>query len=220
MQLRFGEFALDGDTRQLLHRGVNQHLSRQGFELLRLLIENRPRALSKREIHERLWPDASFSEAALSSVVAEVRRALNETALREGFIKTAQSYGYGFKGEATQVEAFEVSDARIRCWIVWNTGQAGLIDGEHRLGRDADVDVWLDGPTISRHHARIRVSGDTATIEDLGSRNGTYLQGLRLTGSAPLADGDEIMLGSFALRFHRFEPVESAAAAHAEQPTN
>jgi DNA-binding winged helix-turn-helix (wHTH) protein len=214
MQLRFGEFTLDTDARQLRRDSADRHLSPQGIDLLRLLIEHRPRALSKREIHKRLWPDASFSEATLSSLVAEVRRALDETAMREGFIRTAHRYGYAFKGEATEVEPVEPArDDRIRCWIVWSTGQIGLRDGEHVLGREADVSVWLDRPTVSRYHAKIRVSSSGATIEDLGSRNGTYLQGLRLTGSAPLADGDEIVLGSFPVRFRDADPRVSVRPA-------
>jgi pSer/pThr/pTyr-binding forkhead associated (FHA) protein len=71
-----------------------------------------------------------------------------------------------------------------------------LKEGEHLLGRDSDVAVWLESPSVSRHHARIRVSGSDATIEDLGSKNGTYLHGERIATSTPLADGDEIRLGS------------------------
>jgi pSer/pThr/pTyr-binding forkhead associated (FHA) protein len=54
----------------------------------------------------------------------------------------------------------------------------------------------LESPTVSRHHARICVSGSGATIEDLGSKNGTYLHGERISAAASLVDGDEIRLGS------------------------
>jgi pSer/pThr/pTyr-binding forkhead associated (FHA) protein len=69
------------------------------------------------------------------------------------------------------------------------------------LGRDGDVAVWLESPSVSRHHARIRVSGTDATIEDLGSKNGTYLRGERLATPSPLTDGDEIRLGSVFVKF-------------------
>ena len=88
------------------------------------------------------------------------------------------------------------AEERARCWIVWEHGHVSLKDGDHLLGRDADVAVWLESPTVSRHHARIRVSGSDATIEDLGSKNGTYLRGERIATSTPLADGNEIRLGS------------------------
>ena len=68
------------------------------------------------------------------------------------------------------------------------------------LGRDGDVAVWLESPSVSRHHARIRVSGPDATIEDLGSKNGTYLRGERLVIPSALTDGDEIRLGSVLVK--------------------
>jgi DNA-binding winged helix-turn-helix (wHTH) protein len=213
MEFRFGDFTLDIDSRQLKRLGVDRHLSPKGFELLRLLVENRPRALSKQEIHEHLWPAVYVSEATLSSLVAEVRGALNETAVREGFIRTVHRFGYAFQGDATEVSPVALSrlDARIRCWIVWDSGQVGLKDGEHLVGRDGDVAIWLDSPTVSRHHARIRVSGDGTTIEDLRSKNGTFLHGERLSAPAPLVDGDEITLGSVPVKFRRIEPGLSTA---------
>jgi pSer/pThr/pTyr-binding forkhead associated (FHA) protein len=59
---------------------------------------------------------------------------------------------------------------------------------------------------VSRHHARIVVDGTAARLEDLGSKNGTFLRNQRLEGSHPLRDGDAIRLGLVALVFRRFEP--------------
>ena len=87
MQVRFGEFTLDTESRQLRQGNAERHLSPKAFELLRLLIENRPRALSKAELHERLWPSTFVSEATLSSLVAEVRDALGEKARRGRFVR-------------------------------------------------------------------------------------------------------------------------------------
>ena len=197
MQVHFGEFTLDTDSRQLLKGDVQRHLSPKAYELLRLLIDNRPRALSKAELHERLWPSTFVSESTLSSLVAEVRDALDEKAETARFVRTAHRFGYAFATTATISESrVSLADERARCWIVWEHGQVSLKEGEHLLGRDADVSVWLESPSVSRHHARIRVSGSDAIIEDLGSKNGTYLHGERIATSAPLADGDEIRLGS------------------------
>ena len=201
MQLRFGEFILDTERRQLLRSGAEQHLSPKAFELLRLLIENRPRALSKAEIHERLWPEVFVSEATLSSLMAEVRSALGESAQTGGFVRTVHRFGYAFEGEAAEVLGTHKPPDRARCWIVWEFGQVALADGEHLIGRAGDVAVWLESPTISRHHAKIRISGDQATVEDLASKNGTFLRSERLSASAPLTDGDEIRLGSIVVTF-------------------
>lgn len=202
MQVRFGEFILDTERRQLLRSGAEQHLSPKALELLRLLVEHRPRALSKAELHERLWPSVFVSEATLSSLVAEVRSALGENAQTGGFVRTAHRFGYAFEGDAADVSPQAIKPVdRVRCWIIWDFGQVALVDGEHLIGRDSDVTVWLESPTISRHHAKIRVSAEHVTIEDLASKNGTYLRSDRVLAPAPLADGDEIRLGSVLVKF-------------------
>ncbi len=204
MNVRFGEFTLDTGSRQLRQGDEERHLSPKGFELLRLLIENRPRALSKAELHERLWPATFVSEATLSSLVAEVREALGEQARGGQFVRTVHRFGYAFKGNATDLGSRpSSSDDRVRCWIVWDMGQVALKEGEHLLGRDGDVAVWLESPTVSRHHARIRLAGTDATIEDLDSKNGTYLRGERLVSPVPLTDGDEIRLGEVLVKFRQ-----------------
>jgi DNA-binding winged helix-turn-helix (wHTH) protein len=212
MTVRFGEFTLDTERRQLRQGEVGRHLSPKGFELLRLLIDNRPRALSKEELHGRLWPSTFVSEATLTSLVAEVRDALGEKARGVRFVRTVHRFGYAFDGPAADLSpAADAAPDRARCWIIWEFGQIALRDGVHLLGRDGDVAVWLESPTVSRHHARIRVSEAEATIEDLGSKNGTYLRGEPVATASPLADGDEIRLGSVLVKFRR--PSTGASTA-------
>jgi DNA-binding winged helix-turn-helix (wHTH) protein len=76
----FGPFTLDHESRQLLSGDDLQpvHLSPKAYELLHLLVDTRPRALAKSEIHERLWPSTFVSEATLASLVTELREALGE----------------------------------------------------------------------------------------------------------------------------------------------
>ena len=57
----------------------------------------------------------------------------------------------------------------------------------------------MNHKSISRRHARIVIGDDCATIEDLKSKNGTYLRGERLEAPMPLADGDSIRLGSLTV---------------------
>ena len=208
MRVRFGTFTVDSESRQLRQGDEERHLSPKAFDFLCLLLDNRPRALSKTEIHARLWPATFVSDATLTSLVAEVRSALSETAGDAVFVRTVHRFGYAFEGGVTELTlpARASSADLARCWIVWEWGQVALSDGEHLLGRDGDVAVWLESPTVSRHHARIRVNGLEATVEDLGSKNGTFLHGHRLTAPAPLADGDEISVGSVLVRFRRPEP--------------
>jgi len=69
------------------------------------------------------------------------------------------------------------------------------------LGRDADVAVPLSSPTVSRHHARIVITGAIAMLEDLGSKNGTYVRGQPVTSPVRLLDGDRIGIGVFEIVF-------------------
>lgn len=68
------------------------------------------------------------------------------------------------------------------------------------FGRDPSCDQVLDYPIISRRHACITRTGDTLTVEDLGSSNGTFVNGRRITHPVTVKPGDEISLGSYTFR--------------------
>src|SRR5205085_12150560 len=72
MRYDSGEIVVDGDARQLRVHGEAVHVSSKAFDLLCLLIENRPRALSKQQIHDRLWPDTFVGEASLPVLIREL----------------------------------------------------------------------------------------------------------------------------------------------------
>ena len=196
MQLRFGGYCVDAATRQLLHGTSEIPLSPKAFDLLQCLIENRPRALSKAELHNHLWPATFVTDAALTVIVAELRNALHDQAHAPVFIRTVRRFGYSFCGEISCV--VDASSTRS-CWVVWNGREIALHDGENIIGRDPGVTVRLDLPSVSRRHARIVVSSDGAVVEDLGSKNGTFLRNERTTGALRLADLDELQVGSARL---------------------
>jgi predicted component of type VI protein secretion system len=62
------------------------------------------------------------------------------------------------------------------------------------LGRDEECDVVIADRQVSRHHARIRLEGDKYVLEDMGSKNGTFVNGQELHEPHPLQDGDEIQI--------------------------
>jgi pSer/pThr/pTyr-binding forkhead associated (FHA) protein len=88
--------------------------------------------------------------------------------------------------------------------LIWGDREIALEEGENLLGRDPLSVACIDVASVSRHHARITVTGDQATIEDLDSKNGTYVRDRKLRGATPLADGDALRLGSVPLIFRRF----------------
>ena len=88
MAYTFGPFTLDPRTRQLLRNDEEVHLSLKAFDLLRFLIEDRARPIPREELHKRLWPSTFVLETNLASLVAEVRRALGDSADDPQYIRT------------------------------------------------------------------------------------------------------------------------------------
>jgi len=194
----FARYVLDTDTRTLDRAGEVIHVTPKAFELLQALVEGRPRVLAKAELTERLWPDTHVQEANLPNLVAEVRRALADDAREPRFVRTVHGFGYAFCGEAVEGRTSGVAeDERPFVYrLAWEGGRVSLAEGEYVLGRDAESIVPIEAETVSRRHARLRIAGGKAVLDDLGSHNGTFLRGQRLKGSAPIADGEEFRLGS------------------------
>jgi Tol biopolymer transport system component/DNA-binding winged helix-turn-helix (wHTH) protein len=101
VRICFGPFTLDLESRQLSNTGEEIHLEPKAFELLSALVIERPKALSKADLQERLWPGTFVAEANLSNLVAEIRAALGDPARAPKFVRTVHGFGYAFCGEAT-----------------------------------------------------------------------------------------------------------------------
>jgi len=200
MRVRFGDFVLDRATRQLLKNGEIRPLEPKAYALLDLLISRRPAAVSKQEIRDGLWPDTFVSESHLSSLAARVRGALDTGGDAPGFVRTVHGFGYAFAAEATEEESSR-RPQRAVAQIEWDRGVLPLMEGENVIGRGEEVAVRIDVEGVSRRHARIVADGGRFTLEDLGSKNGTYLREQRLTGPAALEDGDAFRLGRTVLVF-------------------
>lgn len=198
---RFGSFSLNAATRQLLHDDREVPLSPKAFQLLLLLVTGRDRAMSKQELHESLWPSTFVVDTNLASLIAEIRRLLDDDAARPRFVRTIHRFGYRFVAPVATSGAGSSVTSTAKHWLIWDAGQAPLAEGPNIIGRGASASVWLDAPGVSRHHARIHVRGDEAFIEDLGSKNGISVAGIPVTTPRRLADGDQIRLGSVVVTF-------------------
>jgi DNA-binding winged helix-turn-helix (wHTH) protein len=212
MRVAFEEFVLDTAMRQLFRSGTRVHLEPKALELLEVLIARRPQAVSKIEIQRALWPDTFVSESSLTGLVAQVRKALADDRRQERFLRTVHGFGYAFIGE---VAAGGGVEAAASARLVWEDAVFPLPPGDHVLGRSEEAQVRVDAPGVSRLHARVVVTDDGATIEDLASKNGTFVGEQRLAGPAALHDGDHIRLGRQLLVFRR---AGSAAPTWTESP--
>jgi len=220
MKVSFGHFVLDPDTRQLASGSNLVHLSPKAFTLLQLLIERRPAVVHKDEIASRIWPGVSVSDASLGGLVKEIRRALEDDPAQPSFIRTAHTIGYAFIASIDQETGTGVpfDQGSYRCWLAWGDRTMSLTSGENVIGRDPRCTIWLDASGVSRRHARILIDATGATIEDLGSRNGTVVRDAALTGPRRLEDGDRIDVGATTVTFRewsedrapRTEPLRAA----------
>jgi len=193
--LCFGEFSLDEDRRQLLRGSAPVPLEPKAYELLSLLLGRRPRALSKAQIRDVLWPSTAISDTVLAGVVADARSALGDDAREPRFIRTLHGFGYAFCGTVEGGGAEERARAGASAGLVWAGEEFVLTEGEHLIGRDEECLVRSRSARVSRRHARIAIHGARAVLEDLGSRNGTTVAGRRIDGPVELRSGDLIVVG-------------------------
>jgi DNA-binding winged helix-turn-helix (wHTH) protein len=211
----FGEFVLDAGTRQLLQAGREVALAPKAFDLLELLLRSRPRAVSRTCIVATIWPDTHVGASSLHVLVSQLRAALGDEAGEPLWIRTVDRFGYAFAGTvaeggspAPRAPAPEPAAAggRPRARIVGKEHEFLLGDGVHVLGRDEGAAVRAEGTGVSRQHARLVSRDGVATLEDLGSKNGTFVAGERLLAPRVLRDGDEIRLGqAVRLLYYRVE---------------
>ncbi|MDX1584963.1 MAG: winged helix-turn-helix domain-containing protein, partial [Thermoanaerobaculia bacterium] len=101
MRVIFDDFELDSERRELFRRGVPLHLSPKAFDLLEILVSERPRAVPKQELQERIWRDVIVEEANLTNLVSELRGVLADHPRRPLYIKTVHGFGYAFVAEAS-----------------------------------------------------------------------------------------------------------------------
>jgi len=218
--VRFGAFTLDASARQLLNGSRPIHLSPKAFDLLELLVQRRPAALSKLDIHRQLWPDTFVTDGSLAVLVAEIRAALGDDVRKPVFLRTLHRFGYAFVGPVTETVTRTGSTGRaVQCWLASDNERARLAPGENvvgrdplaniRVGLDPAADLRIDAAGISRRHALVVVADEAVTLHDLSSKNGTFANEVRVTTPVLLHDGDEIRLGSVSLQFRRVTDVSA-----------
>jgi DNA-binding winged helix-turn-helix (wHTH) protein len=195
--VRFGSFELDSARRQLFRNGDVIHLTPKAFELLCFLIEAAPRVLRKVELHERLWPNGVVSDATLVGLVKEIRRALGDRDRNAPIVRTVHRVGYAFNAPIASAS----QHSNVSRWLIAGERRIALVPGENVIGRDPDANVCLDYSTVSRRHARLLVSDASTVLEDLGSKNGTTIDGTRLTAAVTLRNGDRFSCGHVLMTY-------------------
>ena len=202
MRLTFADCVFDSGTREITRAGREAPISPKALCLLEILVERRPNAVSKEQLHELLWPDTFVADANLPNLVAELRAGLGDDARRPGIIRTLPRFGYAFCAKSAPAPSGPGHAVVFK--LIWRGREIALDPGENVLGRDPSCAACIDVGSVSRRHARIVVSEDRATVEDMGSRNGTFLKGKAVESPCALSDGDSVRLGTAEMTVRRF----------------
>lgn len=198
--VRFGEFEFDpaqGDLRRLGRRITIQE---QPLKLLEMLVARAGQLVTRQELWHCLWPEAFVDfDNGLNNAVSRLRTVLGDSAATPRFVETMGRRGYRFIG-AIQLGRDAADPSPVRAWLIGQGERVALKAGVNILGRRAPDVVELLSPTVSRRHARITI-GDDTMIEDLGSKNGTFVEERRVSRPVRLTDGAQVRIGSVTLRF-------------------
>jgi DNA-binding winged helix-turn-helix (wHTH) protein len=207
VRLQFDHLTFDSDSRQLWSNGKEVRLSPKAFDLLALLVERRPRAVSKADIYERLWPGTFVSESSLPSLVSEIREAIADHRREPRLLRTLHGFGYAFQAPESPASQEALASATPKGWLTGTTAEIALSAGENVLGREGPGVILLKSGSVSRRHARITIDARGAVVEDLGSKNGTYVNDRRVGEPTPVVESDQVRIGSLLFTFRLSQPA-------------
>ena len=197
MELAFADCLLNLDSHQLLRAGTSVLLEPKAFQLLEVLVKRRPAVVTYIELDELLWPQVYVARTSLARIVSELRTALGDAPQDSRIIRTVYKTGYAFAADVYTPIA--PSRAPVALSLTYNGRTIPLGAGDNIAGREPDCAISVDATTVSRRHARFSVAFGVATVEDLGSTNGTFVNGVAISAPCELKDGDEIALGKALL---------------------
>lgn len=204
MPLRFGAFTFDAQSRELRRDGESVTLSPKAFTLLELLIDARPHPIARETLYRSLWPDVVVEPGNLHGLISEIRTALDDR--EHALIRTAHRVGYAFTASG-------IAEETTRFSILLGDDEIPLRNGENVIGRDPKDTVVIHQPDVSRHHARLLITGTRITLEDLGSKNGTFIGSQRVTSPIEVTPGDDIVIGTVRVRLIAVDALAPTATA-------
>lgn len=202
---RLGPWLVEPKLNRVSRQQETVQLDLKVMQLLTFLASRAGEVLSRFEILDAVWRTRFVADNTLTHAVAEIRGALGDDPRHPAYVETIPKRGYRLIGPVSPVEPVRPRrpEAVPRFRLVGSEGETGLVDGENLIGREPGLELSIPSVSVSRRHARVLVDGERVVLEDLGSKNGTFLRGKRLVGPAELRDGDEIRIGHHAavLRF-------------------
>ena len=151
--------------------------------------------------YERLAGDRAYLERAWADLVREMAARVGVSLRGDARVVMAANDELP-KGAVTIEAEGERKTARYALRTIKGLPLDGYyeLNGTMRVGRSEESDIALNDPSVSRSHAVIDTEGDAPTVRDLGSTNGTFVNGRRVQREA-LRDGDDVRFGNTRMRF-------------------
>lgn len=192
-----GNWMVEPTLDRITRDGREVRLRPRAMDVLTVLAVSAGKLVAKRDLIDEVWRTEFVSDHALTQVIAELRAALGDDAGSPSFIENIPRRGYRLVAPVIPIVESVHSSRGVSMPFILETddGARPLTQGQNVIGRTEDADIRVDKTEVSRCHAMITVQGTTAVIEDLGSKNGTYVNGRQLDGPETLNNGDEIWIG-------------------------
>ncbi len=203
LDFRVGEWLVQPGLDRITREGATVHLRARLMDVLARLADHAGEVVLKEDLIASVWEQQFLAESVLTRTITELRHALGDDPRAPRYIETITKRGYRLVAAVESVEPHRAGPAGEATFVLSYAGRRiALPQGESLIGRDADVPVRIDSMQVSRHHARIVVSAGRAWIEDLGSKNGTHVDGRAVVGRVELVDGARIEIGRATLVAH------------------
>jgi FHA domain len=190
------------------------HLEPKVMEVLVCLAEHASDVVSKELLLRSVWPDTCVTDDVLTRAIFELRRVFGDEVRRPRVIQTIPKRGYRLIAAVVlnvdRTAASPTTEGTI-CTLTWPDGCVTLKDGTYLLGREESLPIRVPVSSVSRRHARLTIAGGAVTVEDLASKNGTFLRDKRLTAPTLLRNGDTLVTGTVRIRVHLSMPSTETA---------
>ncbi len=198
---RLGEWVVEPDLGRLTRGGATIVLELKVMDVLLCLARKPGELVTRLDLIDTVWATEVISDNTLTHAIAELRSALGCDAMNPSYIETVHRRGYRLLVGASEPDDTQTAAAGQSSlfFVVCGDRSVRLAIGGNLIGRLPWATVTIDSVQVSRRHAQIDVDDSTALLEDLGSKNGTYLNGCQLENPANLAHNDRIGLGSHVI---------------------
>jgi len=191
------------------------HLEPKVMDVLVCLAEHASDVVSKELLLRSVWADSCVTDDVLRRAIFELRRVFGDEARRPRVIQTIPKRGYRLiAAVVSDIDRTTVSPATegTICTLTWQDGCVTLKEGTYLLGREESLPIRVPFSSVLRRHARLTIAGGAVTVEDLASKNGTFLRSKRLTAPTLLRNGDTLVTGTERIRVHLSLPSTETAA--------